>query len=781
MKLRLLATAFVLVVGLTLPATAQFTQDPNDQGVADTVDMVLTVAPDATTNQLKVQFDLYGFNDVDTLSGMASGYGWDNPNLQMDSAVVAPIISSSFDFIISVYEGQNIGLTNTNQRFPFVASRLFNVGLLPDPSRRLWASYYFTLSSWSVTDSIVLDTLTYNSGVTWVFNNPLGEAYQAYWTGKDVVKDSAFVQPSNLVLSEDTLFFSAEAGDAFPPSQTFDITSDANPIDFDLLEGAPWLIKSPSFGTTPRTITVSINSTGLASGIYFDSIQVEAPDAANNPQFLYVEFELTEPAPEISVSPSELFFNAIAGGSNPSSQMLTLTNVGGGELDWTATNNELWLDVTPSSGLGGAMLTVSVDITGLSFNDYFDTIVVSDPNALNDPVRVPVRLTVASDLPVIQIVEQDNTIVVDLPEATPAPRTFDVLNAGGGLMNFAVTTSSPRITLTPDSGAAPATVEASFTIPGGTAGQVIVDTVWVSSNEAINSPQPVIFRFRFVEIPAVIVATPQVLTFNIYECSTPSGFSKQPQTFFVENGGGDNPLSVTLDFESEYVSVNQTTGVAPAQFEVTPIKYDLPQGNYFDTILVKAPNAINNPDTVYINYNIIPGDDPPVISLSRPTLTLILKEEAGPQLPTPIRVENGVPGCLEWSLSEDVPWVFPQLSADIAPSFVPLLIDPTGLTFGQYTDTILFSGTGASNSPLPFPVTLKIWKYNGDFNWDGKLNLTDITMLVNYLFLAGPPPQPALIVGDVTCDGLVNLSDVTYMVDFLFNGGPFPCGNPFKK
>ena len=778
MKLRSLSLVILLVAGIAFPSHAQFTQDPIDHGAADTIDMVLSVAPDFTTNKLKVQFDLYGFNDEDTLSGAAMGFGWVNPNLLMDSAKATPAALAAWDFIVSVYEGQNINLTNTNKRFPFVGSRIFASGLFPSPTRRLWASYYFSLSSWAITDSIVLDTLTYNSGVTLVFNNPDGEGYLPYYTGKEVVRDS--VSPSNLVVSPDTLFYSAEAGGTFPASQTFTVGSDGSALDFDLVETAPWLIKSPAFGTTPRLITVSINSTGLPSGIYFDSIEVASAEAANSPLYKYVHLELIEPPAELNVTPSLLFFNAIAGGANPSPQVLSVFNTGGSQLDWTATNNETWLQVSPASGLGDASITVSVDITGLSFNDYFDTVVVSDPSALDSPRRIPVRLTVASDLPVIAVDPAAVVVVVDLPEATPGPKTFQVTNAGGGLMNFTATTTSPRIALSPNSGSAPSTVEATFTLTAMPANTIIRDTVWIASNEAINSPQPVVFTFRFVEIPAVVVASPVTLTFDIYECSDPGLVVPPTHTFNVVNGGGDDPLEIVLDYESDIITVDKDVAFAPDVFTVTAAAFDLPLGNYKDTIFVTAVKAINSPDTIFIEYNIIPGELPPVLSLSKNSVTLILKEEAGPQLPSPIRIDNGVPGCMEWSLAEDIPWLFPSKTGGIATDFVSLLIDPTGLTLGQYVDTVDFFGVGAANSPKHVPVTLKIWRYNGDINWSGNINLTDLTLLVLYLFQAGSPPQPAVIVGDVNCDGILNLTDVTYLVQFLFNGGPFPCGNPFK-
>ena len=503
-------------------------------------------------------------------------------------------------------------------------------------------------------------------------------------------------------------------------------------------------------------------------------------EAANSPLYKYVQLELIEPPAELNVSPSQLFFNAVAGSANPPSQVLSVFNTGGGQLDWTAANNEAWLQVSPMSGLGDASLTVSVDITGLGFNDYFDTIVVSDPNAMNSPRLIPVRLTVASDLPVIEVSASVINVVVDLPEATPGPKFFDVTNAGGGLMNFMVSTTSPRIALTPDSAAAPATIQASFTLTPQPPNTVIEDTVWVASNEAINSPQPVVFRFRFVDIPAVVVASPVTLTFNIYECTDPGLVIPPTNTFNVVNGGGDDPLQVVLDYQSDIITVDKDIDFAPSLFTVTATAFDLPLGNYKDTIFVTAEKAVNSPDTIFIEYNLIPGDLPPVLSLSKSSTTLILKEEAGPQLPSPIRIDNGVPGCMEWSLTEDIAWLFPSKTGGTATDFVSLLIDPTGLTFGQYVDTVEFSGVGAGNSPKPFPVTLKIWRYNGDINWNGYINLTDLTLLVRYLFQAGPPPQPTVIVGDVTCDGLVNLTDVTYLVAFMFQGGPFPCGNPFK-
>ena len=65
----------------------------------------------------------------------------------------------------------------------------------------------------------------------------------------------------------------------------------------------------------------------------------------------------------------------------------------------------------------------------------------------------------------------------------------------------------------------------------------------------------------------------------------------------------------------------------------------------------------------------------------------------------------------------------------------------------------------------------------GDVNYDMKLNVSDLTYLVSYLFRGGPAP-PCFEEGDVNGEGKINVSDLTYLVTFLFNGGPPPVACP---
>lgn len=61
----------------------------------------------------------------------------------------------------------------------------------------------------------------------------------------------------------------------------------------------------------------------------------------------------------------------------------------------------------------------------------------------------------------------------------------------------------------------------------------------------------------------------------------------------------------------------------------------------------------------------------------------------------------------------------------------------------------------------------------GDCNDNGMVELGDVVWLLNYLFKAGPPPNP-LETGDVNLGGIVELGDVIVLLNYLFMGHPLP-------
>jgi hypothetical protein len=64
----------------------------------------------------------------------------------------------------------------------------------------------------------------------------------------------------------------------------------------------------------------------------------------------------------------------------------------------------------------------------------------------------------------------------------------------------------------------------------------------------------------------------------------------------------------------------------------------------------------------------------------------------------------------------------------------------------------------------------------GDYNFDGSIDIADLTYCVNYLFFFGDDPVPVILAGDFDCSPGIDIGDLTLLVDHLFlSFAPSPC------
>jgi hypothetical protein len=61
----------------------------------------------------------------------------------------------------------------------------------------------------------------------------------------------------------------------------------------------------------------------------------------------------------------------------------------------------------------------------------------------------------------------------------------------------------------------------------------------------------------------------------------------------------------------------------------------------------------------------------------------------------------------------------------------------------------------------------------GDSNSDGRVDLSDVLFINNYLYNGGPAP-PCMNQADANNDGVVNGSDAIFLCNWLYNGGRAP-------
>ncbi|HEX5082318.1 MAG TPA: S8 family serine peptidase [Blastocatellia bacterium] len=144
---------------------------------------------------------------------------------------------------------------------------------------------------------------------------------------------------------------------------------------------------------TSGSFTVTVRATNIAGdGVPGNSDTTDQDFAL----VVYNGSSAPSTQPTIGVNPGSLSFTATAGGANPASQTVSITNLGAGTLNWTAADNASWLTVSPTSGVAPSTLTASVNVSGLAAGTYTGTITISATGATNSPVSVPVTLTVNS-------------------------------------------------------------------------------------------------------------------------------------------------------------------------------------------------------------------------------------------------------------------------------------------------------------------------------------------------------------------------------------------------
>ncbi len=181
---------FFLFLISTILAPGTFAVDP---GNTDTVSIVVTV----DTLNMDATAELYVYNDEE-ISGASMGFIWDNPNFQMDSTKAEIFVSDAFDIGPFKFLRDTLDITNDSLMFLFSGVNTTLPGVAADANgRRLWMTYYFTISSWGgiATDGITFDTLTFSFGSEYLLVDINDNEILPIWTGEAVFGNPTDITP----------------------------------------------------------------------------------------------------------------------------------------------------------------------------------------------------------------------------------------------------------------------------------------------------------------------------------------------------------------------------------------------------------------------------------------------------------------------------------------------------------------------------------------------------------------------------------------------------------
>jgi len=218
-----------------------------------------------------------------------------------------------------------------------------------------------------------------------------------------LVNVTTIVSAGTISAPATTLSFVQASGGSAPPAQTIAVTGSPAPLNFTVATsttpaGGTWLSATPTSGTTPGNVSVSVNGSTLSVGQFTGQVVITSAGASGSPITVPIVLNVTNPA-TATVSPTSLSFNYVVGQTAPAAQTLTMTS--STQIPITATVQASspggWLQVTPTQTNAPGTISVTVQPTSLtaSATPYSGTITLSSPNLLN-PITVPVSLTVTA-------------------------------------------------------------------------------------------------------------------------------------------------------------------------------------------------------------------------------------------------------------------------------------------------------------------------------------------------------------------------------------------------
>ena len=327
-------------------------------------------------------------------------------------------------------------------------------------------------------------------------------------------------------------------------------------------------------GTAPtRTIPLaaagagnsSTSGSGSAGGRSMSRLAAEMPGLAQliSPPAAVPEISVN---PTIGASPTSFAFTAQAG-INPATQTLSISNTGGGTLNWSASDSAPWLTLSQASGTGNAAVTLTVATGALTPATYSGTITLTTAGTANVTLPVTFIVTAATSL---TVAPASLTYTATQGSTNPASQTITVTSNTA----WAVSKSASWLTVSPlsgsNNGAITVSVNTATALVGANTGTITVTGGGIT---------------RTVTVTLTLAAAPTV-TLNV----------NQTNLAFTATQGAANPANQSLVITS---STAWTVSKNAGWLTVTP-----PSGSNNGNLIVSVNTATAvvgaNTDTITV-------------------------------------------------------------------------------------------------------------------------------------------------------------------------------------
>jgi uncharacterized protein (TIGR03437 family) len=517
-----------------------------------------------------------------------------------------------------------------------------------------------------------------------------------------------------LNVSATPLNFNYQIGTAQPAATSVTPTSTGTALPYTVTASAPWLVVTPTSGTTPTPVSIGVDPSKLSPATYTGTVSFVASGVT---QSITVTLKVTND-PVLATNASSLWFAYQIGQQAPAAQTLKLTSSNGAPLIYSATatttTTPSWLILTgQTTGSTDYSFTVSANTSGLSANTYTGQIAITVTNqqtgAALTPVNIPVTLYVSANALLLVTPPQPFIAQANSGQSAPlqnvplASTSTDVLGLVWGQPTVPWLGVYGAPAATPGTVGLQATPPASLP-PGTYTGSVTV-TATGPAGAVLDSP---------VTIPVVLQLTSGTITVP----STPLSFSQSiggsappAQSVAVTSvGPGLTFLPSAYDGGLGWLSVSPSTGTSNGSFNVSVDGSKLTSNTYTGKVVVFSSFAAGSPVVIPVTFTVTPG------TISAPTTTLSFTEVRGGSAPPAQNVAvSGSPGSLNFTVAASTTdgnaWLTATPQTGTTPGTLQVGINAAvagNLPAGNYNGTVTITSTGASGSPVNIPVTFTV-------------------------------------------------------------------------
>lgn len=526
--------------------------------------------------------------------------------------------------------------------------------------------------------------------------------------------------------------FTYQIGGTIPPNQSIPITSSTSGLSIATTAAAAtgqpnFLEVSPATGTTPQSLTLSIDPAvlaGLGPGTYTETVTVAGTGAGNSPQTFDVTLTVSS-NPTLAGSVSSLNFNYEIGQTAPSNQTVTITSSGAPlnyQVGVSTTSCPGFLSATPATGSTYGtqnQVVVSVNTKNLTPQVCSGEVTLTVPGSTAAPLVIPVTLDVSSTA-LLSVSQAAIAVTSLVGTVTPSTQTISLTSTDGSAIPFSATaTTNPAgltwLAVAPNSGTTPSNLVVTIN-PANLGVGVYKGTISVTSSMA-NVPAQTI-SVTLTVVGGIAMATPTTLTF------TQAAGGPAPDTQSVQIAGvpagttigavatplsGTNWLTVTTAGSTVTVSVNGS---------------QLAQGTYSGVVTVIVPGAGSSPLYIPVMLDVTSATSAITLSASTASFNIAAGSTSVPT-PQTVQVTSTTSGTSAPFTATFVPstggdFLTVMPSSGTTPATLTLSVNATvasTLAAGTYSgDVQVSSGTGAVQtvkvtlavSPAGTPVILSV-------------------------------------------------------------------------